>query len=190
MTSVRFERLGTGMQRMESGLAVRQTKQRHALSLASPVLSGGTASATVRVDYNRPPGPGLIPGLVVGVFPADQQLDNDANSPDGKRCVLWVGYLRGMIDSHIDGGFAQVLCDGVRSDRVEGIAWTPGDEVKVEAAFEDKHTAHITFSGKSTTWSKTIRGVPECGLRFGVGMWHEGDTATLVESSTTVVRAG
>ena len=82
-----------------------------------------------------------------------------------------------------------MLCDSGRPAVEEkGLSWRPGDKVQVDVAFEDdeealRAAARVTLSFKGRTEVRTLRGVPACGLRFGAGMWREGEGVTLVESS-------
>jgi hypothetical protein len=43
--------------------------------------------------------------------------------------------------------------------------------------------ARVMFSAKGKTWSETLRGVPACGLRFGVGLRWKDKGVTLVACS-------
>ena len=165
--------LGPGLVLEDGGRGVRQTKDTSAFALASPVLRSGTATATFKLDFED--------DIVVGLFPADQELDSAINSADGKRCALWVG--AGW------GGCARVVCDGEQSDAIDNIGLQPGDEVEVRVAFEDATTARVTFHTSSradlAALGRTLKGVPACGLRFGVGfMFYEGNSVTLVARAT------
>jgi len=165
------------MKLFDGGLSVRNTATKATTSLASPVMKSGTASATFRLQFK-----GFF-GHVVGVFPATQKLDVDANASTHESATLWVGYLGRSTD---DGGYAQLVCDGMRSERVTGLEldWQ-NSELRVDVVFVEWYTARVTFSGRNKTWEATLRGVPACGLRFGVGMGGEGDSVTLVWSTTT-----
>ena len=183
--AVRFELLGPGAERLKCGRVLRKTKNSYdykSLTLTTPVLRSGTASATFQIELDgsrKGPGHCLF---VFGVFPADQPLDSFIFTADGKWCALSA--------RSYDGGFAQVLCDGVKSDEVYRLGWQQGDKVKVEVAFEDATTAHVTLSSTGTavdttfmSWNRTLYGVPACGLRFGVGLSDKGKGVTLSASS-------
>ena len=166
-----FGARGPGLELVGGGSGVRQTsggeygKGANAYALAGPVLRSGSASATFRPVFE---GFYFYP---IGVFPADLRLDSSLGSADGKRCALRVGYA--------NGGYAEVHCDGVVSDRTEGHGWRPGDTIKVVVAFEGG-AARVTLSAKGRTWSETLQGVPACGLRFGAGVYRKDNGATLV----------
>jgi hypothetical protein len=164
-----FRARGPGLELVGDGTGVRQTKDVSAFALAGPVLRCGTASATFRLAFE-----GEYCVFEIGLFPADLRLDSSVSSADGKRCALMVGY--GL------GGWAQVFCDGVRSDMTKGLGWRPGDTVDVGVAFEGG-AARVTLSGKGKTWSKTLQDVPSCGLRFGAGMYRKDGGVSLVPAS-------
>ena len=160
---------GPGLERVDGGSGVRQTKHGSAFALAGPILRSGSASATFRLVFE-----GRY-YFQIGVFPADLRLDSDANnSADGKRCALYVG--------HVGGGVAGVFCDGVKSDATTGLGLRPGDTIDVGVTFEGG-AARVTLSAKGKTWSKTLQDVPACGLRFGAGMYYKDAGVTLVASS-------
>ena len=165
-----FVECGTGVERVDGGSGVRQTKDRtSAFALARVDMRGGSASATFRPvfegDY----------GYQIGVFPADLRLDSDTGSADGKRCALYV--------EAGSGGYAQVHCDGVESGATKVLGWRSGDTIKVDVTFKGS-AARVTLSAKGKTWSETLQGVPACGLRFGAGLSDEKDSGVTVLASS------
>ena len=72
--------------------------------------------------------------------------------------------------------------DGVGSIMTKGLGWRPGDTIKVDVTFEGG-AARVTLSAKGKTWSKTLQGVPACGLRFGAGLYWRDTGVTIVTSS-------
>jgi hypothetical protein len=160
---------GPGLERVDGGSGVRQTKDRtDAFALTGVDMRGGSASATFRLDFES------AYVYQIGVFPADLRLDSDINSADGKRCALWLG--SGL------GGCAQVHCNGVESDLKTGLGLRPGDTIEVSVTFEGG-AARVTLSAKGKTWSETLQGVLACGLRFGAGLYRKDTGVTIVTSS-------
>jgi hypothetical protein len=174
-----FERVGASAKRLDGGLTVSHTKdEAHAFSLIAPVLHSGKASVTLRLN-------GPHPSLALGVFVSDMRLDGSIDAADGKRCALRLlaRPLRWQTLRPVDGGWARVLCNDARSEEVNGLALATGDTVEVSVKFEDAATAHVTLRCKDLAYDETLRGVPKCGLRFGVGDFWEGDGATIVAGS-------
>ena len=139
-------------------------------AFAHGVLHSGNGCATFRLNYFD----GDL--MAVGVFPADLELDSSICAAAGKRCALELATYEPT---------CEVVCDGVRSGET-CLTFRSGDEVRVKVKFLSKTAARVTLSlhrGLSllNKWSKTLRGVPECGLRFGVGFEMEGQEATLLE---------
>jgi len=206
--AVRFEGdVGPGIQLLKGGLAVYQTRDKpsprgNAYALAGPVLHGGAASATFRLDYK-----GSFE-YVLGVFPVDLELDsrlfpaqhNQHNdNPPGRRARLYLG-----TNGNNRNKSAGVECDGTVDSGHGGehrLQCQPGDTVEVDVAFAGD-AARVTFrvrsrlhlpsvghhfgepeDTKSFTASCTLQGVPACGLRFGVGLSRVGSGVTLLASS-------
>ena len=162
--------LGPGLVLVDSGRGVRQTKdQTHAFGLAVPVLRSGTASATYKLVFKG------SWSMVVGVFPADQELDSSIDSADGKRCALYVS-------NSAQARFGYVLCDGERSDAIWDIRLQKGDTVEVRVAFEGATTAHVDLSFEGRNEERTLKDVPACGLRLGVGLLAKDTGVTIVAS--------
>ena len=159
---------GPSLELVGGGSGVRQTRHGNAFALAGPILRSGSASATFRLDFE-----GGLYLFQIGVFPADLRLDS-GDILGGKRCALYV------VSS--SRGCAAVHCDGVGSDLTTGLGWRPGDTIKVDVTFEGG-AARVTLSAKGKTWSKTLQGVPACGLRFGAGMFLKNTGATIVRTS-------
>jgi len=174
-----FASCGPGLQLVNDGNEVRLTEDLleangGAFALAGPMLRSGSARATFRLNLTEEDC--ATCGLFqLGVFPADQKLDDDNCSADGKRCVL-------LVDG--GGGRAVMQCDGVdrESDIKDGLDWSRGDTIEVRVAF-DAGAATVTFRGKGRTWNTTLRDVPACGLRFGAGLCIEDTGITLVAST-------
>ena len=139
-------------------------------SIAQVNLFSGTASAEFQLNFKNK---NEYYHFVVGVFPADLELDGDISSADGKRCAMVVGAAF--------GGHSFVVCDGDEpGGMVQGLGWQPGDTVRVDVTFADGNNARVTLTGKTEPCVFTLRDVPACGLRFGVGLCTEGHGATLV----------
>ena len=173
---VSFELLGPGVELVDGGRGVQLATQNNAFALAA-VLRSGTASATFKLVFK---GKCVI---VVGVFPADLELDSEVFSADGKRCALWV--------ASYGGGGALVKCDGETSDAIRGIGWQPGDEIEVRVALEGTTTARVTFHSSRvdlTTLGRTLAGVPACGVCFGVGLCFK-DTGVTTASQMRAAQA-
>ena len=204
--AVHFEgdRVGLDTVVVDGGRSVRKTKDCHSFALASPVLHGGRASATFRLDH-APRGS----ADVVGILPADLELNSRVLETEG-RCVLKIGGEW--------GGFARVLCDGDTSAPIglpmetltEALArrpqfeisqvqssgvlkwspqvemirrnWKEGDLVHVDVEFESDTTAAVTirFQGEFSE-KRLLRNVPPCGLRFGVGIYGSQHGMSVVE---------
>jgi len=167
-----FTSRGPGLVLVDGGRGVTQTENRtDAFGLAGPVLRSGTASATFKLVFKR-----HRRHFVVGVFRADHKLDSTTYSADGKRCALeaW-------------GDRADVLWDGVSTAHSEWtnycIDWQTGDTVDVRMWFVNATTARIVFLFKGRIEARTLEGVPECGLRFGVGLIWNYTSVTLTTSS-------
>ena len=163
-----FGHRGPGIELVHGGSAVRQTENDDAFALAGVVMRSGSASATFRPVFEG------SYSYQIGVFPADLRLDSNITFADGKRCALYV--------SSASGGWARVHCDGVRSDLTTVLGLRPGDTIDVDVTFEGG-AALVTFYFKGKTKSETLQGVPECGLRFGAGMYDKDSGVTLVAST-------
>ena len=156
-----------------AGRNVRKTAAGDAICLAEPIMRKGAASVTFKISERKPD------AYTIGVFAADTDLDGDPLSPNGKRCVLrvWGGY----------GGGVSVLCDGERSGAHVGIDWEVGDTFEVSLGWESAKVAKVGFRltrRKGILYSRGetvpimefrhLKGVPKCGLCFGVGLTTEG----------------
>ena len=184
--TIKFTEDSHDLERFGGGSGVRAWKEGGCFALAGPVLRVGTASATFKLDFKKVyVGRDLDPYVYLfqlGLFPADLPLDSSIYSAHGKRCALEVA------SSGISGysvPCARVFCDGAMSDDRSCRLWAPGSTVDVRVTFEGV-AALVTFSGKRKTWSKTLRDVPACGLRFGAGLCCKGSSVTLAASSIDV----
>lgn len=163
---------GPDIEVLQGGSAVRKTAEGHAFAFAGPLVPRhGNAHVTFRLED---PNAARLGSCAVGLFPADEDLDGDIWSTEGKRCALQV--MPG------GGGSARVLCDGKKSDDVTDLSWVLGDTVNVHITSEGD-TACVTTRFKGRTEERTLKDIPACGLRFGAGLRWEGEGVTLVASA-------
>ena len=169
-----FKRVGPQTEVLDGGRSVRKTGEGHSFCLMPP-LHDGSASVVFRLDFSPEPGS----SDTFGVFPADIKLDSDILAVGGKRCALqtWVG---------LDGsGRALLLCDGVESNREDGLRWQRGDTIGVSLSFESSTAARVTFAFNGCTRIELLRDVPNCGLCLGTGLFYKGVGVTLVANDAT-----
>ena len=145
--------LGTAIK----GAAVRKIRRSGVGSFClTDAVTSGCATATFRLE-SQPDW-----AISIGAFPAAQELDSEYLSAAGKRCALRVHAA--------NGGEARVLCDGKTSDLHHLLAWKEGDRIDVDVAFESATTARVSLRFKDKAETRLLTGVPEGGLRLGVGM--------------------
>ena len=165
-----FELIGPGTELLPGGRGLKKTKSSSAFSLAAPVMKAGKGKTTFHLDFQ-----GDEYGFAIGLFPANLKLSSSIGSAADKRCALLCASGR--------GGCAQILSDGEQGERVDGLEWKTGDTVGVEVTFNGDD-AHIAFHVKDMIEERTLKGVPACGLCFGVGLCEVGTGVRLVASST------